>query len=296
MTTQIELENNLINECRICFEEEDINNANNPFISPCACKGTSKYVHKKCLDTWRNTNRGRDAYYKCMECNHEYIVYREYVREPIDLFYNNYGMLFFLFTSFNTLLTCSMVSIEYFGGANFNIINALNFGNTTTVLKQSFKKDFLGCIFFYYSFNLSTISILLKTYSHYYINYKINRTDIYYKNIRGTYISWWFISLFFYVLYYTWSEFPFSLITFLFFYDMLEYSMYYIFVERHNTVINRMNSFGIDELLSFDENPLDNSNNHNIIIPGPVPDNLSQSLSDVSLTDSDYSDYSYNSD
>ena len=200
-TTQLELENHLINECRICFEEENVNDDNNPFISPCACKGTSKYVHKKCLDTWRNTNRGRDAYYKCMECNQEYIIYREFTREPIDLFYSNYGILFFLFTSFNTLLTCSMVSIEFFGGAKFNIINGLNFGNSTTILKESFKKDFLGCIFFYYSFNLSTISILLKTYLHYYISFKINRKDLYYKNIKGIYASWWFISFLFYILY-----------------------------------------------------------------------------------------------
>ena len=40
-----------ISECRICFEIETYDD---PFISPCRCKGTSSYVHKSCLNTWRN--------------------------------------------------------------------------------------------------------------------------------------------------------------------------------------------------------------------------------------------------
>ena len=44
-------------ECRICFENEGIDN---PFISPCLCKGTSKYVHLSCLMTWRQLNRDGD--------------------------------------------------------------------------------------------------------------------------------------------------------------------------------------------------------------------------------------------
>lgn len=40
--------------CRICFEEEDKNNQDgkNVLISPCSCKGTSRYVHIECLKSW----------------------------------------------------------------------------------------------------------------------------------------------------------------------------------------------------------------------------------------------------
>ncbi|XP_061344776.1 uncharacterized protein LOC133290650 isoform X5 [Gastrolobium bilobum] len=53
-------------QCRICFETEG--SARTPdlraripyhlcfgrhFIAPCKCKGTSKYVHRECLDNWR---------------------------------------------------------------------------------------------------------------------------------------------------------------------------------------------------------------------------------------------------
>lgn len=36
--------------CRICFDD----NNQHDIISPCDCDGTSKWVHRTCLDTWRN--------------------------------------------------------------------------------------------------------------------------------------------------------------------------------------------------------------------------------------------------
>ena len=51
-------------ECRICFEEES---DNNKLISPCDCKGTSQYVHLKCLQQWRNMDIYSEANKKCME-------------------------------------------------------------------------------------------------------------------------------------------------------------------------------------------------------------------------------------
>ncbi|CAN6728505.1 unnamed protein product [Malus baccata var. baccata] len=35
-------------QCRICLESDG-----RDFIAPCKCKGTSKYVHRECLDHWR---------------------------------------------------------------------------------------------------------------------------------------------------------------------------------------------------------------------------------------------------
>ena len=33
-------------QCRICFEEDGI------LLSPCSCRGTSAYIHQRCLDTY----------------------------------------------------------------------------------------------------------------------------------------------------------------------------------------------------------------------------------------------------
>ena len=39
--------------CRICFEEEEAS----ALLSPCACAGTSQYVHSECLLLWIRTSR-----------------------------------------------------------------------------------------------------------------------------------------------------------------------------------------------------------------------------------------------
>ncbi|VAI04920.1 unnamed protein product [Triticum turgidum subsp. durum] len=40
-------------QCRICLETDG-----RDFIAPCKCKGTSKYVHRDCLDHWRAVKVG----------------------------------------------------------------------------------------------------------------------------------------------------------------------------------------------------------------------------------------------
>ena len=56
----------VVKQCRICLEEDG-----DDFIAPCACKGTQRYVHRSCLDTWRQTREGM-AFSKCMECKTPY--------------------------------------------------------------------------------------------------------------------------------------------------------------------------------------------------------------------------------
>ena len=59
-----------IESCRICLEDDCINN----MIHPCKCTGSSKYVHKNCLNEWRNITSNRDNQYKCEICNHIYKI------------------------------------------------------------------------------------------------------------------------------------------------------------------------------------------------------------------------------
>ena len=60
------------NTCRYCLEGETFDNE---LISPCLCNGTQKYIHLKCLQTWRKINKNdpekRDY---CELCNHHYSI------------------------------------------------------------------------------------------------------------------------------------------------------------------------------------------------------------------------------
>jgi len=68
--------NNLIVEenmytCRICLEDDIDDN----MIYPCRCAGTSKYVHKECLNQWRvMSEEYSEAFTTCPTCNYDYNI------------------------------------------------------------------------------------------------------------------------------------------------------------------------------------------------------------------------------
>ena len=53
-------------ECRLCFE------GGGDLIAPCSCSGTSKWVHRACLNRWRSMNHNPRAFTHCSECQFEY--------------------------------------------------------------------------------------------------------------------------------------------------------------------------------------------------------------------------------
>eukprot|EP00040_Diaphanoeca_grandis_P034109 m.210162 g.210162 ORF g.210162 m.210162 type:complete len:328 (+) comp33065_c0_seq5:101-1084(+) len=53
-------------ECRFCFEGDP------DLIAPCLCSGSSKYIHRKCLDRWRTTTIQPNAFTQCTTCHFEF--------------------------------------------------------------------------------------------------------------------------------------------------------------------------------------------------------------------------------
>lgn len=56
--------------CRICYE----NDSKEKLYNPCKCDGSIKWIHKSCLDKWRDIS-GKD---KCTQCNYQYIYNKKY--------------------------------------------------------------------------------------------------------------------------------------------------------------------------------------------------------------------------
>eukprot|EP00823_Brevimastigomonas_motovehiculus_P009205 TRINITY_DN886_c0_g1_i1.p1 TRINITY_DN886_c0_g1~~TRINITY_DN886_c0_g1_i1.p1 ORF type:complete len:322 (-),score=42.39 TRINITY_DN886_c0_g1_i1:258-1223(-) len=57
-------------QCRICLDmanEQDM-------IAPCNCRGSAKYVHRSCLDSWRATDPTGEAFTTCSVCKYTYRV------------------------------------------------------------------------------------------------------------------------------------------------------------------------------------------------------------------------------
>lgn len=53
--------------CRICLEEGN----RKDFIAPCECRGSSRWVHRECLDKWRSINEDR-FFSSCQTCLGKY--------------------------------------------------------------------------------------------------------------------------------------------------------------------------------------------------------------------------------
>lgn len=58
--------------CRICLEEDK------PLVSPCACKGSSGYIHEHCLNKWIETS-GKN---RCEICHEDYAKEEIWSFEP----------------------------------------------------------------------------------------------------------------------------------------------------------------------------------------------------------------------
>ncbi|KAH8095293.1 ubiquitin-protein transferase [Aureococcus anophagefferens] len=58
--------------CRVCFEGPE--DSDEPLVSPCACRGDSKYAHASCLAAWAEaaSRRGGAQSYKCPTCKTRY--------------------------------------------------------------------------------------------------------------------------------------------------------------------------------------------------------------------------------
>jgi RING-variant domain len=69
----------MTDSCRICLESEG------PFIAPCHCNGTIKYVHASCLQSWRTTNV--QSFYACELCHYHYSLKRSMIGTILQTWY-----------------------------------------------------------------------------------------------------------------------------------------------------------------------------------------------------------------
>lgn len=64
---------NIPMQCRICLDSE-VTPLTGVLFSPCLCKGTSAFIHERCLEAWRNSSP--TAFYNCGICKYRYFLSR----------------------------------------------------------------------------------------------------------------------------------------------------------------------------------------------------------------------------
>lgn len=86
--------------CRICLESDHPED----LIAPCLCKGSSKWVHRTCLDLWRTHEQDR-AFATCTECQFQY----RYEKQPQEGLALDRRTRFCLFVSRDACLVTAAV-------------------------------------------------------------------------------------------------------------------------------------------------------------------------------------------
>jgi len=229
----------MLKECRICFQNDD-----KEFLSPCLCSGTSKYVHKECLEIWRTISINKEGYYKCMECKTNYKTIKIYELENYKIIFSKKNFIKYYFSFIGGVGILSLIITYKF---------KINIFHNKKLIKKLNKTPLNFC------FNFSLLSFFLLFFSSLiffrkcYLN--IKRKEIYYKIICGELI-FFFISNMHFILLYLIIGFAaedeenfirVELITSLF-----SLFSHFFMYKRHNSVIEIMNKkYNYDMVINY---------------------------------------------
>jgi hypothetical protein len=234
-------------ECRICYGEE---NERNPFITPCLCNGTSKYIHMSCLKKWMETTEREYSKTHCMECNFKYKFNNENIyQKEIDYY-------FFPEMCRNMLLTGVMkigLIIFFFFliyiidfTANDMIFLDLIYYNNGTAMKARILNSSFTDFQFYKSASILVINTLFVVYHIIYIKQEIYDKKQYLNHMFFTMLFYIYFSTHMITIYNTVDlENKLKRDTGLFINDILDilnFFMWDLIVNIHENVVILMNS------------------------------------------------------
>tara|TARA_Y100000389_G_scaffold106011_1_gene102932 strand:+ start:3355 stop:4260 length:906 start_codon:yes stop_codon:yes gene_type:complete len=237
-----------LKECRICFTEET---DDNPFISPCMCKGTSKYIHENCLNQWIECAENNYSKTHCMECHFEY-------RFEIENENLNYEKAYYFFNfrfhyiHHSAIIKLLLLIIIYFlifmidnSADNILSLQLINYNSNTPIIQKYIRTEPFMHYSYYKSISILTLDYIFLFYHIQYIRHKINN--------KQQYINEMFFPMFVYFAFITHTQVIYNLTNFhnnikdISTYgndtlDLLNFFIWDIFIRIHENVIFIINS------------------------------------------------------
>ena len=177
-----------IKECRICFIDENIE-PNKPFINPCACSGTSKWVHLECLNRWRKSRQNPTSESICSECRTQYNIIRKNFDIETLIYKNSYIQNINMFISM-----CSMfLSFCFYASGSF-------FDNYIIIGFDTNEYSYISIIIY---FDISSFLIINFIIFYIFINIFIHviHKKIYFRGIRSKLLRLFIFNLLFLPIY-----------------------------------------------------------------------------------------------
>lgn len=265
------------NECRICFELET---PDDPFIYPCKCKGTSKYVHASCLNSWRTLNRDNEAFKICMECRTEYDIINEFPLENTKLFFCCKKMIqsYCLNYLVGSTLGVFIWIIEAYGD-NYIFLRSMNGNlNEDNDLIIIIKEDYLAPQIFYFSLALFIQNIVFYIYFILKIRKRVHRIKLYTQKMKKTFFIGIFFTMFFLFFFFSLKdEYPVILLNVISFFSVAEPINGYLLIKKHDKTIKWLNDNNPETLRNYQvHNPLieHNENVSNTIVTRTTTNNV----------------------
>lgn len=284
--------------CRICLEEDD-----EEYISPCLCKGTQKYIHRECLNKWRNMHpNNTEKRNSCEICKYKFKFFNRNITD-----YSKY----FIKMSYHHIIhsMCTwFIAIMFIWTeitSDFFVVRTLNFYNyNNSKLLNIFRKPEYDNILYvnYILFYLPLSFFLLEIY--YLINFYLKCNKIFknldYKIVMKSYVDRYIIQsclfLYYYYLFLIINDLPYTYLYSNFCTILFNLTYRLNFLKKHNEVIGDIiyDIHSNEIILSFEENPLLNSQN-NEITEKKAQDINAAYLSDNEDTNSNNSSDTYTS-
>ena len=184
--------------CKICFETD--NGEMGELISPCACNGSVKYVHRDCLNLWRFTNINPISKTNCEICKKPYLIKKSFKTETCIFNVYKTPPLFILGYCFlyNTM-SLLLAFIFYIADkeTNYLSLNILTFSsvkNDNLILILNKKNDSTWLVF-YYTFTVYIASILFHILLVIIPLLSVKRKKIYIKEMYYKFLITFYISM-----------------------------------------------------------------------------------------------------
>tara|TARA_B110000908_G_scaffold121547_1_gene142501 strand:+ start:441 stop:1277 length:837 start_codon:yes stop_codon:yes gene_type:complete len=227
-----------VKECRICFIDETVE-PDKAFINPCACSGTSKWIHIECLNRWRNEGSNPNSESKCSECLTEYNIIRNNFDQETLIYKDSYIKNINICVGISSLLFSFIIySLNTFYDGI--IINIIGFGNTPNgfIDGESYMSMFIyidiGAFFILISINISIIINILKHIKH---------KKIYFSGIRSKLLRLSIFNLLFFPLYQNGifiNSLDFVIFSYTILYFFITYTLKSLLIES-NSIIKSIN-------------------------------------------------------
>ena len=232
-------------ECRICFEDA----SRCDLISPCRCSGTSAFVHRNCLQRWRETSDM--AARRCAECHYMYQIEYRYPLETanfIILTEREMAGLRFILTS--VILTFVIILRLVDKYSQLSLQNFLRPWRENHMLKEIIRED--SFFEFAYFFSIITFFLNILFMGSWVRKFcSVKRKKLYFKYSRSSILQYIVYSNHSFILY---NLFTISneeeesmqsieyFLCFNFFITLLQYILASAMTKYHNTILNLMNS------------------------------------------------------